>query len=86
MSRFFLKLSYIVFSFVLAFFLAGQVKAYPPDQLNECVVAAKSNPSIEGVPLISIEAFCDCALSAIVDKGFDEKDSANKCATSSFND
>ncbi len=66
------------------FVLAPTAISYPKDQFEECVLSAKSNPEMEGVPIKSIEGFCDCALKQILDKGKDEKSSANKCARKNF--
>ena len=54
--------------------------AYPEDQFNECMIAAKANPSLVGVSESYIEGFCDCALTAILDEGKSDKASAKECA------
>ena len=59
--------------------LIPSVSAYPEDQLHECILAAKTNPSLLGVPETSIEGFCDCALNYILDQGKNAKNSANQC-------
>ena len=59
--------------------------AYPEDQFNECMIAAKANPSLVGVSESYIEGFCDCALTAILDEGKNDVASANKCAKQTLN-
>ena len=59
--------------------------AYPVDQLDECILAAKSNPALLQVPESAIHEFCDCALTLIIDEGNEDKESANKCAKEKLN-
>ena len=59
--------------------------AYPEDQFNECMIAAKANPSLVGVSESYIEGFCDCALTAILDEAKNDVASANKCAKQTLN-
>ncbi len=59
--------------------------AYPEDQFNECMIAAKANPSLVGVSESFVEGFCDCALTAILDEGKNDVASANKCAKETLN-
>ncbi len=59
--------------------------AYPREQLQECITAAKSNSAIVDIPEMDISDFCDCALKAIVDEGKDESSSANDCARRNLN-
>ena len=71
----------------LMLFLAIVPKAiaYPEDQFDECMLAAKANPSLVGVTESYIEGFCDCALTAILDEGKNDVASANKCAKQTLN-
>ena len=60
--------------FLLVIFASSPVAiAYPQEQLKECILGSKQNPVILGVPEISIENFCDCALKLIVDEGRDRR-------------
>ena len=72
-------------SFLLVYSVSKSVMAYPQDQFNDCILAAKSNPAVIDLPTKSLEAFCDCALKAIVDEGKNEKKSANQCAMTNLN-
>tara|TARA_Y100001968_G_scaffold2045_1_gene1754 strand:- start:262 stop:513 length:252 start_codon:yes stop_codon:yes gene_type:complete len=56
-----------------------KVNSYPEDQLIECLLAAKANPALLGLPETSISNFCDCALTAIIDDEKDDKASAKMC-------
>ena len=69
---------------MIIFTFSTKVIAYPQTQLKDCVLSAKQNPVILGVPEKSIEDFCDCALKLIVDEGKEGKPSANKCASEAF--
>jgi len=71
--------------FFLPFFITSEVNAYQKDQFDECILAAKSNSAVADVPSASIEAFCDCALTAIVDEGKNEKNAAVNCAKRTLN-
>ena len=76
---------------LLAFYLlflafSPKVIAYEPDDLNACILSAKSNPEVAGAKESSIEGFCDCALKAILDEGKDQSSSAKKCAKNNFKD
>ena len=66
------------------FSFASLAFSYPEDQFKECLLGVKQNPVILGVPEKSIEKFCDCALTSIVDEGNDEKTSGVKCTAESF--
>ncbi len=68
--------------FVLNF--TPMAMAYPQEQLEECILSAKANPSILGTPEDKIENFCDCALKAILDEGKEADSSANKCVRKYF--
>ena len=72
----------IVFFCIFAF--SSPVFSYPQEQFTECVLSAKSNPSILGAPEQSIENFCDCALKSIMDEGLDPDSSANQCVRKYF--
>ncbi len=76
--RIFVALLWICFAF------APKAIAYPQDQLQECILSAKANPSILGTPEKTIEDFCDCALTAILDDGKDADSSANQCVRKHF--
>ncbi len=71
--------------FLLAIFaLPSIVIAYPKEQLNECILSAKTNPNVTGISEESIEDFCDCSLKEIIDKGRNAKSSANQCVKKFF--
>ncbi len=70
---------------LVVFSLVVEVDAYPQDQYQECLLAAKSNPAVVGIPEVSLESFCDCALTAILDEGKNDKDSAQQCAKNTLN-
>ena len=59
---------------------ATSISAYPKDQLNECILGSKRNPIILGTPQESIEDFCDCSLTSIIDEHKDARLSINQCA------
>ena len=75
----FLTLIIVVFSLVF------EVEAYPQVQYKECMLSVKSNPVVVGIPAVSIESFCDCALKAIIDEGNKDENSAKKCAKETLN-
>ena len=54
--------------------------AYPKEQFNECILGSKRNPVILGSPQKSIESFCDCSLSSILDEHKEANISINQCA------
>ena len=56
-----------------------KANSYPEDQLRECLLAAKANPALLGLPETSISNFCDCALTSIIDEQKDKKASAKIC-------
>ena len=84
MRSYLIQMKTLLILFCIYFALAPAAIAYPQDQFEDCVLSAKSNPVMEGVPESSIESFCDCALKQIIDKGKNEQNSANKCAKQSF--
>ena len=47
--------------------------AYPQDQLKECILGAKSSPTVLGVPQVSIENWCDCVLELTIDEGKEDE-------------
>lgn len=69
---------------VAVFAFTPKAMAYPQNQLQECILSAKANPSILGTPERTIEDFCDCALKAILDEGQDADYSANQCVRKHF--
>ena len=86
MKKLLFKLSIAFSTFVIvAFFVAIGVDAYPQDQYKECILAVKSNPVVVGIPEDSIESFCDCALTAIIDDDNTDENSAKKCAKETLN-
>jgi len=54
--------------------------AYPREQFNECILGSKRNPVILGIPQDSLESFCDCSLTSILDENEEAKESINQCA------
>ena len=86
MKKLLFKLSIAFSTFVIvAFSVAIGVDAYPQDQYKECILAVKSNPVVVGIPEDSIESFCDCALTAIIDDDNTDEKSAKKCAKETLN-
>ncbi len=83
----FLSTLALVFAAIIiaAFSLVSELNAYPEEQYQECFLAVKSNPAVVGLPQSSIESFCDCALTAIVDEGRNDQDSAKQCAREKLN-
>ena len=77
-----MKAMLIVLFIVLVF--PPSAFSYPKEQLKECMLSAKANPSILGAPESSIKNFCDCALTSIMDDGKDPDSSANKCVKKYF--
>mgnify|MGYP007063344294 CR=1 FL=1 len=69
---------------MLFFIVSPVANAYPQSQLNECILGSKQSPIILGVPAKSIENYCDCVLTLIVDKGSDAKESAKSCGLEYF--
>ena len=65
-------------------FWAQVVFAYEQNELDDCISSSTKNPVMIDVPSESIENYCDCALTLIVDKGLDIQSSGYKCAVSSF--
>jgi len=76
---------FLVASLIVICALAIQANAYPADQYDECILTAKANPVVANVPESSIEDFCDCALTEILDKGNDQKSSAQTCVKKTLN-
>ena len=76
-----------VLAALLVIMLAFSSKAipYPKDHLKECILGVKQSPIVLGVPERSIENFCDCALTSIIDEGKDDRASGMECAAKSFN-
>tara|TARA_B100000131_G_C17682976_1_gene437341 strand:- start:135 stop:389 length:255 start_codon:yes stop_codon:yes gene_type:complete len=81
----------IIQNFIIALLLCSIViiftpaaRAYEQDQLAECILSAKENELIKGVPEGSIEKYCDCALDLIFDQRKDIRESGYKCAEKSF--
>ena len=71
--------------FVITFSLAPMTIAYPQDQFDECMLAAKANSVLVGVNDSYIEGFCDCALTAILDDQKNDVESVNQCAKKTLN-
>ncbi len=69
---------------LITFLLAPLVMAYPQEQLKECMLGAKRSPVVLGVPDVSIENWCDCTLTLIVDEGKEDLPSANFCGKKYF--
>ncbi len=78
------SMKYLLIFLLIVFALADATSAYPESQFNECIVGVKRNPIILGVPETSIQNFCDCALTLIVDQGKDDKESGIECTSKSF--
>ena len=58
--------------------------AYPQDQLKDCITSAKKNPNVKDVSQNSIEKYCDCALTLIIDEEKDVRESGYECAKKNF--
>ena len=72
----------ILLSVVLSF--VPRAFAYPKAQLTECMLGAKNNPVLLGVPEKSLMNWCDCTLKSIFDEAKDDIASANQCAKKFF--
>ncbi len=70
---------------MFSWLLVSKAIAYPQDQFQECMLAAKANPVLVGVPDTFVEGFCDCALVAILDEGKNDTASINQCAKKTLN-
>jgi len=68
-----------MFSFV------NPVKAYPENQMDDCIKSAMNNPATKSISKSSIMNYCDCALKAIIDEGKDIRESGYDCAQRNFN-
>ncbi len=68
----------------ISIFSPSKVIAYPEDQLKQCILGAKRNPVVLGVPSQSIENWCDCVLELIIDEGKEDILSANQCGKKFF--
>ena len=79
------RLHFLLLIFIFIFSFSSHVLAYPQDQLDQCILAAKSNPVVIDFSEESLTSFCDCALKAIVDEGKNTKRSASQCAKSTLN-
>tara|TARA_Y100001968_G_C19373511_1_gene726348 strand:+ start:755 stop:1015 length:261 start_codon:yes stop_codon:yes gene_type:complete len=69
---------------LIVFAIAPLVRAYEADQLADCILSARENPSLAGVSESSIQNYCECALELIVDQKKDVTESGRKCAVKSF--
>jgi len=78
------KMRLLSFLLLVLISFASAAFAYPPGQLKECILRTKQSPIILGVPELSIERYCDCALKLIVDDQKDAMNSVNLCATTHF--
>ena len=78
------NMKFILACLLTTFVFATQAFAYPQADFDDCISSSKENPELSNVSDESIEGFCDCALSAIIDKGREEKKSSNKCASKNF--
>ncbi|AAQ00252.1 Predicted protein [Prochlorococcus marinus subsp. marinus str. CCMP1375] len=85
MTQLFLNFTLVWFSFLMMVSFSPKVNAFPQDQFKDCILASKSNPAVIGVPETAIEAFCNCALTAIVDEGKNDQNSAIECAEKELN-
>ena len=62
------KFIFINFLILVFFLTSSSAKAFDASQLDDCILSATQNPSIEGVSESSIKGYCECALDLIVDK------------------
>ena len=53
--------------------------------MNDCISTALANPSTRNISDNSIKKYCDCALTAIIDKKGDIRESGYECALKFFN-
>ena len=69
--------------------LTPNTMAYPQDQLEDCIMSAKdsaqNNPVVKELSDQSIETYCNCSLTSMMDKGESPEDAIKKCARESFN-
>ena len=75
---------FTIFLILTMFFFGSLVKAFEPEELEDCILNASKNPSIEGVSKNSIQNYCECALDLIVDQRKDIRTSGYECAKKSF--
>ncbi len=76
---------YLLASLLFLTSYSTSVSAYPKNEFDQCMQAAKSNPAVDGITDESLRSFCDCALRAIVDEGRNNSTSAKKCAKENLN-
>ena len=74
----------LIFCLTILLVFSPIALAYPQDQLKKCVLSTKQSPIILGAPERSIEQYCDCALTLIVDEQKEAQSSINQCALSNF--
>ena len=73
--------------FLIVFIISPACFAYQAEDMQQCILSTKSNKGMESVKEISIEKFCNCALTLLVDeeKVIQESQSLiNQCAKDSF--
>ena len=58
----FFLLSLVLATLILIYSFPTGILAYPQDQFNECLLAAKSNPDVNRLPIEDLKLFCDCAI------------------------
>ena len=85
LNFFLFSISYFLASLLFFTSYSTSVSAYPKNEFDQCMQAAKSNPAVDGLTDESLRSFCDCALRAIVDEGRNNTTSAKKCAKENLN-
>ncbi len=75
----------ILFILILFISFSNKAYSYPENQMNDCISTALANPSTRNISDNSIKKYCDCALTAIIDKKGDIRESGYECALKFFN-
>ena len=75
---------YLVLLLLVILAISPKAISYPQDQLKDCITSAQKNPNVKDISQSSIEQYCDCALTLIVDEKKDVRESGYKCASENF--
>ncbi len=78
------SMKHLAIFLLIIFALSPKAISYPEDQFQACIASEKLNPNLTSVSKASIESYCDCALSLILDQERDSQSSGYECATKHF--
>ena len=78
-------MKYLAILLLIIFTLSSNAIAFPQDELKACISNGKENPNLTKQSQTSIENYCDCALTLILDEGKEIQSSGYECATKYFN-